>query len=79
MPGILKIGATDRLPFERLRESNVADIPTPFRFEFAKRVLDTDATKRALHLLLSRYTPLASEIIASSFARLRETCESSST
>jgi len=43
MPGILKVGATERTPEDRLREANAADTwrpPTPYRIEFAKKVAD---------------------------------------
>ena len=59
MPGILKVGATERPPGDRLREANAADTwrpPTPYQIEFAKRVADPIRKERALHALLAEYT-----------------------
>ena len=41
MPGILKVGMTERTPDVRLNESNNSDTwrpPTPYKIEFAKKV-----------------------------------------
>lgn len=35
MPGLLKIGYTERHPKERLRELQSTGVPTPFKLEFA--------------------------------------------
>ena len=59
MPGILKIGMTDRTPEIRLNEANSSDTwrpPTPYKIEFAKKVLNSKQKEISLHLLLSQYT-----------------------
>jgi hypothetical protein len=59
MPGILKIGMTERTPESRLAEANVSDTwrpPTPYTIEFAKRVTDVCAKEKTLHSLLEKYT-----------------------
>lgn len=59
MPGILKIGMTDRNPNVRLNEANSSDTwrpPTPYKIEFAKRVSNPKQKEQILHKLLSQYT-----------------------
>jgi hypothetical protein len=59
MPGILKIGMTERTPESRLGEANVSDTwrpPTPYNIEFAKKVIDVYAKEKTLHALLEKYT-----------------------
>jgi hypothetical protein len=58
MPGIVKIGMTERTPTVRLSEANVSDTfkpPTPYIIEFAKKVCDPLGKERVLHLLLEKY------------------------
>jgi hypothetical protein len=59
MPGILKIGVTERTPEIRLNEANCCDTwrpPTPYKLESAKKVLDSRKKEIALHKALSRYS-----------------------
>ena len=52
MPGIYKIGMTDRDPTERLKEANKSDTwkpPTPYELEFAKKVDDPKAKESSMH------------------------------
>jgi hypothetical protein len=59
MPGILKIGMTERTPDERLKEANISDTwrpPTPYKLEFAKKVNDAKNKELLLHKLLEKYT-----------------------
>ena len=59
MPGILKIGMTERTPDARLSEANASDTwrpPTPYKIEFAKKVSNPSAKEKALHVLLEQYT-----------------------
>ena len=59
MPGILKIGMTERTPEKRLMEANSSDTwrpPTPYKIEFAKNVLNPKQKETTLHNLLSQYT-----------------------
>jgi len=59
MPGILKVGMTERTPGIRLREANSSDTwrpPTPYKIEFAKRVSNASLKENTLHTLLEQYT-----------------------
>ena len=59
MPGILKVGMTERTPVIRLNEANSSDTwrpPTPYKIEFAKKVLNPKQKETTLHILLSQYT-----------------------
>jgi hypothetical protein len=59
MPGILKIGTTDRTPDARLREANTSDTwrpPTPYKIESAKKVSNPSQKEKTLHTLLEQYT-----------------------
>jgi hypothetical protein len=59
MPGILKVGMTERTPDLRLNEANSSDTwrpPTPYKIEFAKKVLNPKQKETTLHNLLSQYT-----------------------
>ena len=59
MPGIVKIGITERTPDLRLKEANTSDTwkpPTPYKIEFAKKVLNPKQKETILHKLLSQYT-----------------------
>lgn len=50
MPGIVKIGYTDRSPAERLEEANASTWNFPeFKLEFARRVPDANAKEMILH------------------------------
>ena len=59
MPSILKVGMTERTPDIRLNEANSSDTwrpPTPYKIEFAKKVLNPKQKEATLHTLLSQYT-----------------------
>lgn len=59
MPGILKVGMTERTLEIRLNEANSSDTwrpPTPYKIEFAKKVLNPKQKETTLHNLLSQYT-----------------------
>jgi hypothetical protein len=59
MPGILKIGMTNRTPHVRLNEANSSDTwrpPTLYKIEFAKKVKDPKQKETILHKLLSQYS-----------------------
>ena len=59
MPGILKIGMTERTPEIRLGEANASDTwrpPTHYRIEFAKKVSNASSKEKTLHILLEQYT-----------------------
>jgi len=59
MPGILKVGMTERTPEVRLREANAPNTwrpPTPYKIEFAKMVLNASGKEKTLHTLLEQYT-----------------------
>jgi len=59
MPGILKIGMTERSPEDRLKDANSADTwrpPTPYKIEMAKKVGLPKQKEVGLHLLLEKYT-----------------------
>ena len=56
MPGMVKIGATDRDVAERLRDANASDTwrpPEPYAVVCSVRVEDAFATERAIHEALS--------------------------
>jgi hypothetical protein len=59
MPGILKVGMTERKPEIRLSEANASDTwrpPTPYKIDFAKKVYNPSQKEKALHILLEQYT-----------------------
>lgn len=59
MPGILKVGMTERTPEARLGEANASDTwrpPTPYTIEFAKKVSNAYGKEKILHTLLEQYT-----------------------
>jgi hypothetical protein len=59
MPGIYKIGMTERSPSIRLNEANNSDTwrpPTPYKLEIAKKVKNAKQKETTLHKLLSQYT-----------------------
>ena len=59
MPGILKVGMTERTPVIRLGEANASDTwrpPTPYKIEFSKKVSDASGKEKTLHTLLEQYT-----------------------
>lgn len=59
MPGILKVGMTERTPDIRLSEANASDTwrpPTPYKLEFAKKISNPFQKEKTLHTLLEQYT-----------------------
>ena len=59
MPGILKIGMTERTPEIRLKEANSSDTwrpPTPYKINFAKKVYNAKQKETTLHMILTQYT-----------------------
>ena len=56
MPGILKVGMTERTPDVRAKELFTTGVPTPFIIEFAKKVKDVKTKEKKLHELLEEYT-----------------------
>lgn len=56
MPGMLKVGMTMRFPQDRARELFTTGVPTPFKVEIAKKVLNPKQKEKTLHILLSQYT-----------------------
>lgn len=57
MPGILKIGMTDKLPEEILKEANVSiwRPPEPYKLEMSKKVSNPFEKVKTLHMLLEKY------------------------
>ena len=59
MPGILKVGMTERTPEARLSEANASDTwrpPTPYKIVFAKKVSNPSQKEKTIHTLLEQYT-----------------------
>jgi hypothetical protein len=55
---MLKIGMTERSPDIRLKEANTSDTwrpPTPYKIEFAKKVLNPKQKEITLHTILEQY------------------------
>jgi hypothetical protein len=54
MPGLLKIGYTERTIDERLQEANLSTwVPQPFLLEFAKFVKQPNAKEQIIHRILA--------------------------
>lgn len=59
MPGIVKIGMTDRTPEDRLRDANRPDTfkpPSPYVVSFAKYVNNPRQKERLLHKILEKFS-----------------------
>ena len=55
MPGIVKIGRTERDPNERISElSNATGVPAPFVLEYSAFVPDLEMAEKEIHVVLSR-------------------------
>ena len=54
MPGLVKIGRTERLPEDRVRELQTTGVPHPFAIEFTLHVSDCHSAERHIHQLLQR-------------------------
>jgi hypothetical protein len=58
MPGLLKIGMTERTPEERLDEANASDTwrpPTPYNIVISKKVNEPRKKEKILHEILKEY------------------------
>ena len=58
MPGILKVGMTERTPEERLRDANRSDTwrpPAPYKLECAIKVNNPLKKENILHRILEKY------------------------
>jgi hypothetical protein len=58
MPGLYKIGITERTPIIRLEEANKTDTwrpPTPYVLEFAKPVINPKHKEKTIHNILSKF------------------------
>lgn len=54
VPGLVKIGRTNRTPTERATElSRATGVPTPFIIAYEETVSDSAAAEKAIHALLS--------------------------
>lgn len=56
MPGILKVGMTERTPEERAKELFTTGVPLPYKIEFAKKVTNIVEKEKTIHILLEQYT-----------------------
>lgn len=57
IPGMCKVGKTERSPIERLKEANSDTWSPPvWKYEFAKHVLDCNQKELAIHRLLEEFT-----------------------
>jgi hypothetical protein len=54
MPGLLKIGRTERMPEVRAKELQTTGVPHPFQLEFTVLVPDCYAAERQVHQLLEQ-------------------------
>ena len=55
MPGLLKIGMTERTPIERLSEANTSDTwrpPTPYIIVVSKKVIEPKEKEKKIHAIL---------------------------
>jgi hypothetical protein len=59
MPGLLKIGMTERTPEERIKELATTGVPANFVIEIAKKVANVKEKEKIMHKLLedSGYNP----------------------
>lgn len=57
MPGILKIGMTERTPEDRAKELFTTGVALPFKIEFAKKVKNPKDKEIELHDILDDYIP----------------------
>lgn len=55
MPGLLKIGRTEKIPTARLGELFTTGVPEPFDVAYYALVQDSKKSEKAVHHLLSRY------------------------
>lgn len=55
IPGLLKIGRTDRVPDQRMSELFSTGVPEPFQLVFYAMTSDTKAQEALLHKVLSRF------------------------
>lgn len=55
MPGLVKIGRTDRQPEDRARELSTTGVPTPFKIEYSIFVSDSVEVEKQIHKVLSNH------------------------
>jgi hypothetical protein len=55
MPGLLKIGMTERTPEKRAEELFTTGVATPFKVEFSRKVENARCTEKEVHKLLDNY------------------------
>jgi hypothetical protein len=55
MPGLLKIGRTEKVPSARLDELFTTGVPEPFEIAYYALVQDSKKTEKEVHVLLDRY------------------------
>ena len=55
MPGLVKIGKTQRHPLARISELNLTNVPTPFILEFSLKVQDSTRAEKIVHRVLAKY------------------------
>ena len=55
MPGLVKIGRTDRNPELRAKELFTTGVPVPFKIQIAKRVKDPIEKEKLLHSIMGRH------------------------
>jgi T5orf172 domain len=54
MPGVVKIGRTERDPADRARELRTTGVPSPFELVHSSLVDDCEGVERQIHLLLAK-------------------------
>lgn len=54
MPGLVKIGRTERDPVQRAKELRTTGVPAPFELVYSCLVSDCEETEKNIHILLSR-------------------------
>jgi hypothetical protein len=55
MPGILKVGMTNRTPDVRAKELHTTGVPLPFNIEFAKKVTNPKEKEKTLHKMVCEH------------------------
>jgi hypothetical protein len=54
MPGLVKIGRTERDPVQRAKELRTTGVPAPFELVYSCLVSDCEETEKNIHILLSK-------------------------
>jgi len=55
IPGLVKVGMTERTPEERVLELFTTGVATPFKVEFAKKVINPKQKECDVHVILKKY------------------------